>query len=81
MRIKLTEPNQLGFQIVLSSDWSNSGIDAEIRLHWSIIWKPPSAKTHTSLLYGNTNYQQMAMMNSVTKVQKAAFEEANPGPE
>ena len=38
-----------------------------------------SVKTHTSILYGNTNYQALAGMNSVTKVQKAAFEELNPG--
>ena len=30
-------------------------------------------------MYGNTNYQQMAGMNSVTKVQRAAYEEQNPG--
>ena len=38
-----------------------------------------SVKTHTSIMYGNTNYQALAGMNSVTKVQKAAFEEQNPG--
>merc|ERR1719284_28825 len=38
-----------------------------------------SVKTHTSILYGNTNYQALAGMNSVTKVQKADFEELNPG--
>ena len=27
------------------------------------------AETHTNILYGNTNYQQLAQMNSVTKIQ------------
>ena len=29
----------------------------------------PKAETHTNILYGNTNYQQLAQMNSVTKSQ------------
>ena len=38
-----------------------------------------TVKTHTSIMYGNTNYQALASMNSVTKVQQASFEELNPG--
>ena len=29
----------------------------------------PKAETHTNIMYGNTNYQQLAQMNSVTKSQ------------
>ena len=38
----------------------------------------PNAITTSSFRYGNKNYRQIAMMNSVTKRQAEAWEEANP---